>query len=163
MVEQLTLNQLVAGSSPSCPIFTCRSSCKPLGFTQPIDYRFSSGLYTAAEANSTGDGNNLNIETDRPSVTDGAKVTANTLGAGDAGNIDIRLSDLAKSISVDRDRLDLPARQVDVTEAQAWKINRHGKIELVAIAPETNSLLTSPKIPSACCLLHRSSDRNFRR
>ncbi|MEY2856581.1 MAG: hypothetical protein RLZZ74_891 [Cyanobacteriota bacterium] len=51
---------------------------------------YSNGLFASVEVGATGNGGNLNLETNRLSVSAGGKITANTSGIGDAGNIMIR-------------------------------------------------------------------------
>jgi large exoprotein involved in heme utilization and adhesion len=58
---------------------------------------------------------------------------------------DLRLGDLAKSVQANGDRQDLRDPDFPITEAQTWKINQNGKIELVAIAPETNPAFNKPE------------------
>jgi large exoprotein involved in heme utilization and adhesion len=53
-----------------------------------------SGLFTTAEPNTTGAGGNLTISTEKLIVRDGAQVGATTFGAGNAGNLTVRATDV---------------------------------------------------------------------
>ncbi|GGA12770.1 hypothetical protein CYANOKiyG1_25930 [Okeania sp. KiyG1] len=55
---------------------------------------FSSGLGVTVQAESTGDGGDLSIETQRLSIQDGASVGVFTLGAGDAGELNIKANEI---------------------------------------------------------------------
>ncbi|MBT9315639.1 beta strand repeat-containing protein [Leptothoe spongobia] len=55
---------------------------------------FSSGLFSSAEPDSTGNAGNLSVTTPRLSVVLGGKVAVNTLGEGDGGNITIRAEEI---------------------------------------------------------------------
>jgi filamentous hemagglutinin family protein len=55
---------------------------------------FSSGLYASVEPGATGNGGSLIVETGNLTISEGAKIVANTLGQGDAGDIIIHAKDL---------------------------------------------------------------------
>jgi large exoprotein involved in heme utilization and adhesion len=52
-------------------------------------YLGSSGLFASAESGSTGNGGNLEINTDSLSIAGGAQAIAGTFGAGNAGNLTV--------------------------------------------------------------------------
>ncbi len=54
-----------------------------------VDTGLSSGLYSSAEANSTGVAGNLTIKTNTLLVRDGAQVSTGTFGAGKGGNLTV--------------------------------------------------------------------------
>lgn len=64
------------------------------GFTPFMEAALSSGLFSSAEAGSTGNAGSLSITTPRLSVVEGGKVAVNTLGEGDGGNIIIRADEI---------------------------------------------------------------------
>ncbi len=55
---------------------------------------FPGGLFAQVDINGLGNGGNLNIETQRLSVSDGSKVQVSTFGLGNAGNLNIKASDV---------------------------------------------------------------------
>jgi filamentous hemagglutinin family protein len=67
-------------------------SINPNNPDEPI--RNPAGLFAQINSEGEGKGGNLNIETNRLSVGDGAKVQVATFGQGDAGNLFIRASDI---------------------------------------------------------------------
>ncbi len=54
------------------------------------DVPIPSGLFAGTDLNSTGQGGNLLIETDRLTIRNGAESQASTLGQGDAGNLTVQ-------------------------------------------------------------------------
>jgi len=76
-----------------------------IGITPDGD--FSSGISTAVEENTEGNGGDLTIQTQRLSVRDGAIVSASTAGSGRGGDIDIQ----AESVSLS-DRAEISAQSV---------------------------------------------------
>jgi large exoprotein involved in heme utilization and adhesion len=62
-------------------------SVEVIGMTTDKDFR--SGISTAVEANTEGNGGDLTIQTQRLSVRDGASVSVATYGEGDAGKLQI--------------------------------------------------------------------------
>jgi len=54
------------------------------------DVPIPSGLFAGTDLNSTGQGGNLLIETDRLTIRNGAEAQVSTLGQGDAGNLTVR-------------------------------------------------------------------------
>jgi large exoprotein involved in heme utilization and adhesion len=61
------------------------------------DGLFPSGLFTQADRDSTGNGGNLTIATRQLFITDGARISAASLGKGDAGDIHLQ----ANSVKLD--------------------------------------------------------------
>lgn len=55
---------------------------------------FSTGLFSSAEPDSTGNAGNLSITTPRLSIVQGGKVAVNTIGEGNGGNITIRADEI---------------------------------------------------------------------
>ena len=53
-----------------------------------------SGLFAQVEPEATGNGGNVTIETERLKVTDGAQISASTLGKGKAGNLMVRATEV---------------------------------------------------------------------
>jgi filamentous hemagglutinin family protein len=53
-----------------------------------------SGLVSVVAEGATGDGGNLTIESDRLLVSDGAKVSTDTLGSGNAGNLTVKATEI---------------------------------------------------------------------
>ena len=64
------------------------------GFNSFSEGDFSTGLFSSAEPDSTGNAGNLSITTPRLSVVEGGKVAVNTVGDGNGGNITIRADDI---------------------------------------------------------------------
>lgn len=62
------------------------------------DVPIPSGLFAGTDLNSTGQGGNLLIETDRLTIRNGAEAQASTLGQGDAGNLTVRARDAIRLI-----------------------------------------------------------------
>ena len=54
----------------------------------------SSGLFANVQTDATGNGGNIRVETDRLQIRDGAQIAAITFGAGNAGELTVRASDL---------------------------------------------------------------------
>ncbi|MGK7900226.1 MAG: filamentous hemagglutinin N-terminal domain-containing protein [Hormoscilla sp.] len=54
-----------------------------------LELTSGSGIFADVQPGSTGNGNELRIETDRLLVADGSQVSASTFGIGDAGNLNI--------------------------------------------------------------------------
>ena len=52
------------------------------------------GLFANVEADATGNGGSIQVETDRLQISEGAQIAAITFGAGDAGELKIRASDI---------------------------------------------------------------------
>ncbi|NEO68971.1 filamentous hemagglutinin N-terminal domain-containing protein [Moorena sp. SIO3H5] len=52
------------------------------------------GLLANVEPNAIGNGGNLTINTENLRITDGAQITANTLGEGDAGSIEVKATEV---------------------------------------------------------------------
>lgn len=59
---------------------------------------YPSGLFARSNRSATGNGGNLTIATRRLTLTDGAQISTDTLGAGDAGNVTIDASDAIEAI-----------------------------------------------------------------
>ncbi|AFY57179.1 filamentous hemagglutinin family N-terminal domain protein [Rivularia sp. PCC 7116] len=59
-----------------------------------IRNRFYTGLFAVSENNATGNGGKLSIETNNLSVTNGASVTVSTFGSGNAGELDVKATDI---------------------------------------------------------------------
>ncbi|NEQ76377.1 MAG: filamentous hemagglutinin N-terminal domain-containing protein [Okeania sp. SIO2C9] len=59
-----------------------------------IEDGFSSGLFASVQAESTGDGGDLTVETQSLSIQDGALVGVFTIGAGDAGELNIKAKEI---------------------------------------------------------------------
>ena len=57
------------------------------------DGNFQSGLFANVQPQGTGNGGSLTIEAESLTLQDGARVTVGTLGAGDGGSLEIRLTD----------------------------------------------------------------------
>ncbi|NEP78971.1 MAG: filamentous hemagglutinin N-terminal domain-containing protein, partial [Okeania sp. SIO3B3] len=55
---------------------------------------FSSGLFASVQAEANGDGGDLTVETQRLSIQDGALVGVFTIGAGDAGELNIKANEI---------------------------------------------------------------------
>ncbi len=55
--------------------------------------RFPSGLFAIVESGATGNSGNIDIDTNAIALTFGGQIAANTLGAGNAGNLTIRATD----------------------------------------------------------------------
>ncbi|HEY9872943.1 MAG TPA: filamentous hemagglutinin N-terminal domain-containing protein [Candidatus Obscuribacterales bacterium] len=66
---------------------------------------FNSGLLTLVYPETTGAGGNLNITTGRLSVRDGAQIATATLGAGPAGKLEVKASELVEVIGTTADGL----------------------------------------------------------
>ena len=62
------------------------------------DGSFPSGLLVRVRQGATGNGGNLSVNSQSLSVTDGARVTAASLGEGNGGNINIQATDLVEII-----------------------------------------------------------------
>ncbi|MEL6461990.1 MAG: S-layer family protein, partial [Cyanobacteria bacterium J06621_15] len=60
----------------------------------------SSGLFTSAEPNSTGNGGSMIVETQQLRIAEGGKIAANALGIGNGGDINIRARDIQVSDAV---------------------------------------------------------------
>ena len=54
----------------------------------------SSGLFANVQTDATGNGGSIQVETDRLQIRDGAQIAAITFGAGNAGELTVRASDL---------------------------------------------------------------------
>lgn len=61
---------------------------------ESFDGEFVSGLFSQADIGDTGNGGNLEINTDYLLVADGAQVSTTTFGSGDAGNLSITASEI---------------------------------------------------------------------
>ena len=61
---------------------------------ESFDGEFASGLFAQADFGDTGDGGNLNIETDYLLVDAGAQISTTTFGSGDAGNLTVTASEI---------------------------------------------------------------------
>ncbi|MBN8561260.1 MAG: S-layer family protein [Leptolyngbya sp. UWPOB_LEPTO1] len=72
-------------------------SVELIGFSTWDGGPFSTGLFSSVEPRGTGHGGNLRITTGRLSIQQGAKVTANLVGNGKAGNIVIRANEVEVS------------------------------------------------------------------
>ena len=57
----------------------------------------SSGLFASVEVGGTGNGGNLRVETDRLKITDGGRISANTLDVGNGGNVHIIANEIEVS------------------------------------------------------------------
>ncbi|MEL6927250.1 MAG: filamentous hemagglutinin N-terminal domain-containing protein [Cyanobacteria bacterium J06600_6] len=58
---------------------------------------FFSGLFSQADIDETGDGGNLNIETNNLAVREGAEISTTTFGLGNAGNLNIQATNIEMS------------------------------------------------------------------
>jgi large exoprotein involved in heme utilization and adhesion len=65
-----------------------------IGFGAGERRSFASGLYAAAEPNSTGDAGSLTVRTNTLLIQDGARVSVSTEGAGKGGNLNIDAQDV---------------------------------------------------------------------
>ncbi|PSB42234.1 filamentous hemagglutinin [Cyanosarcina cf. burmensis CCALA 770] len=65
----------------------------------------ASGLLASANIDSTGNGGNLTVETQKLRMRDGAVIQTSTLGSGDAGNLDIKASDFIEVIGTTKGEL----------------------------------------------------------
>ncbi len=62
--------------------------------------QFNSSLFVSVAKEATGDGGNLIIETTRLQLVDGGQVGAGTLGAGKAGNVTVKATDVVELIGI---------------------------------------------------------------
>jgi filamentous hemagglutinin family protein len=69
-------------------------SIKISGFLSLTEGSLSSGLFSSAEPDSTGNGSNLNVTTQRLQITNGGKLAAGSTGTGRSGDITIRAQDI---------------------------------------------------------------------
>jgi filamentous hemagglutinin family protein len=67
------------------------------------DGQFSSGLFANVSPGATGNGGNLTVETGRLTVLDGARISASTFGAGDAGKLTVRAAESVNLIGTSAD------------------------------------------------------------
>jgi len=103
-----------------------------------IQSRFSSGLFSNAEANSKGNGGNITIHTQRMLAQGGAQVSTITLASGNAGDLHVRASELVQ-VSGRSDR-DVPSGIFTQTEASGKSGNLTIDTEQLLV---TNSALLS--------------------
>ena len=90
---------------------------------------FSSGLFASVELGATGNGGNLIIDTGNLSLANGAKIVANTLGEGNAGDISIR----ANNIEVKGTVVDLSGTRSGISTAvEPGGIGNGGDLEIIA-------------------------------
>ena len=90
------------------------------------DGRFPGGLFTSAREDSTGDGGDLNINTNTLQVENGARVNAQSIGTGRAGNLIIN----ADSILLNNDSLltaNTRSNKVDLQGREQATININSK------------------------------------
>lgn len=103
-----------------------------------IQSRFSSGIFSNAEANSKGNGGDIDIHTQRMFAQGGAQVSTITLASGNAGDLHVRASELVQ-VSGRSDR-DVPSGIFTQTEASGKSGNLTIDTEQLLV---TNSALVS--------------------
>jgi filamentous hemagglutinin family protein len=94
--------QIVAStfSSGNAGDLTVQASQIELSGTNPLSATSVSGIKASTNTNSTGNGGNLLIETDRLSVKDGAEVQVSTLGTGNAGSLVVNATDSIELVGI---------------------------------------------------------------
>ncbi len=96
-IETSTLGSKLGGALT----VTAKDSIELSGTT--ADGRFPSGLSATVQAQATGNGGDITVETGKLSVRDGAQITATTAGKGSAGNIAVNARDSVELSSMAAD------------------------------------------------------------
>ncbi|MEA5464075.1 beta strand repeat-containing protein [Leptothoe sp. PORK10 BA2] len=99
------------------------------------DGQFSSAALSSVEAGATGAGGNVEIAANSLAVRNGARLTASTLGDGDAGNVVITASD---AVVFDGTSADGQFRSAALSRVEAGATGAGGNVEIAA-----NSLAVS--------------------
>lgn len=100
---QISTDTLGAGNAGNVTV-NASESIEVLG-RNPNALTKASGLFAQVRRTATGNGGNLTLQTERLLVQDGAQISSNTFGAGQAGTIDIHAFDsvlLSGTAPIDR-------------------------------------------------------------
>ncbi|WP_339367536.1 S-layer family protein [Thalassoporum mexicanum] len=84
---------------------TVRAEAIELAGGNPLSPVDVSGFKASADVNSTGDGGNLSIETNRIVIKDGAEAQVSTLGTGNAGNLLLTATESVELVGTSADGL----------------------------------------------------------